>query len=65
MKYTYVAEVFVTDPDSEEEICVEIWKDNDSGGMFGLESSFTEQCDNFYNPFNGDEEEIRVYLPDP
>lgn len=64
MKYTYIQEVFVTDPDSQGDVHLEVWKDNESGGIFAIDASFLEQLNEFYNPFNGDHEETATALPD-
>jgi len=65
MKYKFIKEVYVEDPDTNAPIHIEIWKDTDSGGIFGMDSSFLEQVDEFYNPFNGKCEGVDIYLPDP
>ena len=57
-KYTYIHELCVHDPDTDEPVHIEVWKDNNSGGMFAIDSSFLEQVDDFYNPFNGEKESI-------
>ena len=64
-KYTYVEEHCVVDPDSGGDVHVEIWKDNNSGGMFAVDSAFLEQVDEFYNPFNGEYQLTDEYLPEP
>lgn len=64
-KYTFVSEVSEQDPDSGGVVHVELWKDNNSGGIFGVDSSFLEQVDEFYNPFNGEKECTDDYLPAP
>jgi hypothetical protein len=64
-KYTFIAEVDEQDPDSGDPVHVEIWKDNSTGGVFAIDSSFLEQVDHFYNPFNGEMEETAEYLPEP
>lgn len=38
-----VTEVTVTDPSTEGEVQVSIFKDETSGGMFGIDSSYIEQ----------------------
>jgi hypothetical protein len=42
-KATFVTEVKVVDPDTGNEIEVEIWK-HQNGGMFGMDSSYLDQC---------------------
>lgn len=57
---TFVKEVTVIDPDTQAEVKVSIYKHDNSGGMFGIDSSFIEQ--NFEDeetpmiadPFNND-----------
>jgi hypothetical protein len=57
---TLVQEVTVTDPDTKANVSVSIYKHDQSGGMFGIDSSFIEQ--NFdddetptvADPFNND-----------
>jgi hypothetical protein len=39
----FVKEVTVTDPDSGGEVAIAIYKHENSGGMFGVDSSFIEQ----------------------
>tara|TARA_Y100000996_G_C22492631_1_gene630876 strand:+ start:871 stop:1080 length:210 start_codon:yes stop_codon:yes gene_type:complete len=51
-----VTEVTVIDPQSGGDVQVSIFKDPDSGGMFGIDSSFLEQ--NF-------EDEGDVYVKNP
>ena len=43
-KAKYVQEITVTDPDSGEEVSVSIYKDESSGAMLGVDSSYIEQC---------------------
>ena len=64
-KYTYITEICVTDPDSEGDVHCEVWKDNNSGSIFAIDSSFLEQVDHFYNPINGEYQETDEYLPEP
>lgn len=42
-KANFVKEVVVTDPDTGGEVSVSIFKDESSGGMFGVDSSYIEQ----------------------
>ena len=42
-KAKFVTSVTVIDPDSGGEVNVEIYKDSQSDGMFGIDSSFVEQ----------------------
>ena len=42
-KANFVTEVTVIDPDSKGEVQVSIFKSENSGGMFGIDSSFIEQ----------------------
>lgn len=57
---TFVKEVTVTDPDTNAEVKVSIYKHDSACGMFGIDSSFIEQ--NFdddetptvADPFNND-----------
>jgi hypothetical protein len=53
----FVAEIVVTDPDSGGLVEVEIYK-HENGGMFGMDSSFLDQC------VNTDEFD-RPIIPDP
>jgi hypothetical protein len=59
--FTFVEEICVTDPETKLPVHVEIWRDNNSGGMFGIDSSFLEQVGKHYNPFSGEEQD----LPEP
>lgn len=40
----YVQEVMVIDPDSKGEVDMCVFKHNQSGGMFAIDSSFLDQC---------------------
>lgn len=64
-KYTFISEVSEQDPDSGDPVHIELWKDNNSGAVFGIDSSFLEQVDHFYNPINGEYQETDEYLPEP
>ena len=66
-KYTYVTEICENDPDFTIAVPVhmEVWKDNNSGAMFAIDSSFLEQVDHFYNPINGEKQDTSDYLPEP
>jgi hypothetical protein len=39
----FVGEVTVTDPDTKQPVQVTMYKHEQSGGMFGIDSSFIEQ----------------------
>lgn len=41
----YVGEITVQDPDSKLPVELTIYKDELSGGMFGVDSSWIDQCD--------------------
>ena len=62
-KYTYIHELCVNDPDTDEPVHIEVWKDNNSGGVFAIEATYLDQIDEFYNPFNGECERVTDYLP--
>lgn len=40
----YVHEVTVIDPDSKGEVEMSVFKHDQSGGMFAIDSSFLDQC---------------------
>jgi len=47
----YVKEVTVTDPDSKGDVEMCVFKHNETGGMFAIDSSYLEQCfDDDTNP---------------
>ena len=49
----YVTSVHVTDPDTGAAVEVEIWKDPESGSLFGIDATFVEQVDHLIvSPFN-------------
>ena len=51
---TSVTQITVTDPDTKLGVDVSIFKDAESGGMFGVDSSFLSNTDEpVYNPFTG------------
>lgn len=62
-KYTYIREIIIND--GENPVDIEIWKDNESGGIFAIDSSFLDQNVILYNPFNGQIENIDQELPPP
>ena len=55
---TFIKEIFVTDPDTLGEVNVSLFKHNQSGGIFGIDSSFLEQLSDddqnavIQDPFN-------------
>lgn len=50
----YIDELCVTDPDSGDDVHVEVWKCMDSGGIFAIDSSFLEQVGEYSNPFTSE-----------
>lgn len=57
-KADWVRTVSVTDPDSELPVEVDIYKDRDSGGLFGVDGSYLVTLgddDPVSNPFNGND----------
>jgi hypothetical protein len=57
VKAIYVSAVTVTDPDTGAEIDVEIYKDEASGAMFGLDSSFLDgDVGPVFSPYNKGQE---------
>jgi len=57
----YVTEITVIDPDTLAPVAVAIYKDRESGGMFGVDCSYTltlSENDPVNNPFNGNEIEL-------
>jgi len=58
----YVTEITVIDPDTLAPVEVAIYKDRESGGMFGVDCSYTlslsEGVSPINNPFNGNEIEL-------
>lgn len=57
-KADWVKTVSVTDPDSELPVEVDIYKDRDSGGLFGVDGSYLvtlSDDDPVSNPFNGND----------
>jgi hypothetical protein len=61
--YTFITTVEVIDPTSGGLVELELWKDNESGGIMGVDSSFLDSIDHFYNPFNGQRETTSDVLP--
>ena len=54
----FVKDIIVTDPDTNAPVDVAIYKDLESGGMFGIDTSFIitlADDDPVNNPFNGKE----------
>lgn len=52
----FITEVTVIDPDSMGEVEVSMFKHNESGGIFGVDSSYLEDCF---------EDDIDPTIPDP
>lgn len=53
LKAKFITEVTITDPDSKAPIEISIFKDPESGALFGIDSSFLEQVqDEIPSPFN-------------
>lgn len=52
----FINEVTVIDPDSKGEVEVAMFKHNESGSIFGIDSSYLDQCF---------EDEIDPVIPDP
>lgn len=63
MRYEFIKEVPVTDPDSKGEVVLEVWKDMDTGGIFAVDWTFMDQNEHFYNPFEGNMERCDSYIP--
>ncbi len=54
----YIKGITVIDPDTNAPVDVEIYKDRESGGMFGVDASYIltlSEDDPVNNPFNGQE----------
>lgn len=50
----FITEIVVKDPDTGNDVHVEIWKHGDTEGVFGIDSSFLECTDGAcYDPFEG------------
>jgi hypothetical protein len=43
IKCIYISETVVIDPDSGEDVTLEIWKDPSSGSIFAVDASFVDQ----------------------
>jgi hypothetical protein len=52
----FVSEIIVRDPDSNGRVEMSVFKHNDSGGMFAVDSSYLDQC------FDDDTDPV---IPDP
>lgn len=56
----FIKEITVVDPDSGGDVAIAVFKHNQSGGMFAIDSSFLEQCTDedeaamIADPFNND-----------
>ena len=51
----YITEITVTDPHTNAPVEVAIYKDMQSGGMFGVDASFILTDEPVYEPFDGHE----------
>ena len=61
LKADFIKEVTVIDPDTKAPVEVAIYKDRESGGMFGVDSSYIltlSDEDPVSNPFNGQDIEL-------
>ena len=55
-KAIFVKTVTVKDPDTSGSVEIGIYKDEESGGMFGVDASFLEGTEEpVYNPFTGEQ----------
>lgn len=52
----FVKEIVVIDPDSKAPVELSVFKHNESGGMFAIDSSYLDQC------FDDDQDPV---IPDP
>ena len=52
----FVKEIVVTDPDSKAPVEMSVFKHNETGGMFAVDSSYLDQC------FDDDTDPV---IPDP
>ena len=61
----FIKEIVVIDPDTGLEVHVEIHKDPESGGVFGVDASYLDQLSSVVNsPFNGTRLECGRICPD-
>ena len=51
----YITEITVTDPHTNAPVEVAIYKDMQSGGMFGVDASFILTDEPVHEPFDGHE----------
>jgi len=52
----FVTEITVVDPDSKGEVAMSVFKHNEGGGMFAVDSSYLDQCF---------EDDVDPVIPDP
>ena len=57
-RFTFVKSVKVIDPNDRSEVEVELWKDNLTNAVFGVDASFLDQVEEHYNPFTGECQEL-------
>jgi hypothetical protein len=56
-----ITEITITDPDSNLPVGVAIYKDLQSGGIFGVDSSYVEQVsDKVWNPLSTISEKLQL-----
>lgn len=60
-RFIFIDDVGFKDPETGGDVHIEVWKDTETGGIFGIDSSFLEQVSEHYNPFTGEVQD----LPDP
>lgn len=59
--YTFIFESTIKDPDTGEGIPVEIWKDNVTGAIIGIDASYLEMSDgDYYCPFTGERRTLPI-----
>lgn len=59
--FKFIDEVTVNDPDTGEPTPIEIWKDCQTNGLFGIDATYLDQVGTHYNPFTGEKQD----LPEP
>lgn len=52
----HIKEIQVTDPDTKGEVSLSVFKHNESGALFAVDSSYLDQC------FDDDQDPV---IPDP
>lgn len=61
-RFKFLQMSYPIDPDTDNDIALEIWKDGETGAIFAVEASYLDQVEDMWNPYTG--EVHKLPLPD-